>query len=118
MFGGKKHRLGTDDQVRMQNYLNDLYYGSIYVGEQDHEMSVVLDTSSDWLVLEGQDCLSCEENKYDPNTSSFFSYVDEGYSQRQYGSFVNLAVRQVQDQVCMLSFNNCVEPFNWLMIYE
>ena len=60
-------------------------------------MQVIIDTSSDWLVLEGQDCLSCRENKYDPNTSGFFSTVEEGYEKRTYGSFIELAVQQVQD---------------------
>ena len=26
--------------------------------------------------------------------------------------------REVQDQVCMLSFNNCVSPFKWFLIEE
>lgn len=87
-FGGKMHRLGTDDQVKTQNYLNQIYFGGLYVGEQDQEMQMIIDTSSDWVVIEGQDCLSCNENRYDPNTSGWFSYVEEGYEYRNYGSFI------------------------------
>ena len=91
-FGGKKHKLGTDDQVKTTNYIDQLYYGALYVGTSDQEMQVIIDTSTDWLVIEGQDCLSCNENKYDPNTSNLFAQVEEGYSNRSYGSFIDLAV--------------------------
>ena len=62
--------------------------------------------------------MTCNENTYDPNTSGWFSFVEEGYEYKLYGSFVKLVVRQVQDQICMLSFNNCIQPFNWLLINE
>ena len=89
-FGGKKRRLGINDDVRVQNYRNQMYYGAIYVGESDMEMQVIIDTSSDWLAIEGQDCLSCNENRYDSNTSGFFGVVGEEVFERTYGSFIDL----------------------------
>jgi len=57
--------------------MNKLYYGYVYVGEQDQEIAVVIDTSSDWLVIEGRGCITCKENKYDPNTSGYFAVVSD-----------------------------------------
>jgi len=37
-FGGKKHKLGFNDRVSINNYKNSLYYGKLYLGEQFSEM--------------------------------------------------------------------------------
>jgi len=54
-----------------------MYYGILYVGEQYHAMQVLIDTSSDWVILEGRECTNCAENKYDPNTSAYFSMIND-----------------------------------------
>ena len=33
-------------------------------------MDVVYDTGSDWLVVEGHECVNCQGNVYDPADSS------------------------------------------------
>ena len=43
----------------------------IYMGKF-FKMDLILDTASDWLVVEGENCDTCEGNKYDigPNLDS------------------------------------------------
>jgi hypothetical protein len=55
-------------------------------------MQVIIDTSSDWLILESQECETCQENKYDPNTSAYFSIVATRKFNRDYGSIINTEV--------------------------
>lgn len=45
-----------------------MWTGPIYMGG-DVLMDVVYDTGSDWLVVEGNNCSSCEGNVYDPTDS-------------------------------------------------
>lgn len=36
---------------------------------REKAMDVVYDTGSDWVVIEGQDCQSCEGDRYDISNS-------------------------------------------------
>ena len=40
------------------------------------QANVIFDTGSDWLLIEGRDCINCKNNNYDPNTSSLFAEVN------------------------------------------
>jgi hypothetical protein len=86
------HKLGFNDKQDITNFKNHLYYGVLYVGEQYQNMQVIIDTSSDWLILESQECETCQENKYDPNTSAYFSIVATRKFNRDYGSIINTEV--------------------------
>ena len=95
-----------------------MYYGILYVGEQYHAMQVLIDTSSDWVILEGRECTNCAENKYDPNTSAYFSMINDRQVVRDYGNIINTKVVEVQDQVCLKFDDTCIQPFRWLMVVE
>jgi len=60
------------------------------MGTQDMKMEVVFDTSSDWLVIEGQECGSCLGAKYDPTTSSAAITQSTEIIDRYYGKEIHL----------------------------
>ena len=50
-------------------------------------MDVVYDTGSDWLVVEGEACLNCEGNTYNPRQSEGDARkISTRSSTRKYGS--------------------------------
>jgi hypothetical protein len=77
---------------------------------------VLFDTGSDWLLLEGRDCENCKGARYDPNTSSYFRELNVLSSSIEYGSFIHVSGKEVQDQVCLRSFSLCVDPFEFFLI--
>ena len=52
--------------VYSQDYQNGhVWTGKILFGEDTTAMNLVLDTASDWLIVQGSDCTNCKGNKYD-----------------------------------------------------
>ena len=96
-FGSKIHRLGLDDQTGQFNLDNQLYYGPIFVGSTMQEMSLIFDTGSDWLMIEGNDCESCDNNKYDQSRSTFFNQRSSVIQNRVFGTIIHLQGREVID---------------------
>ena len=96
-FGGQKRRLGSDERTSLTNYRDTLYYGRLYMGEQYQEVQVIIDTSSDWLMVEGRECENCKENTYDPATSGYFQFTNNRTDTLQYGSMVHVRAREVED---------------------
>ena len=96
-FGSSNHRLGLNDKVPLLHGFDYLYKGSMYIGESDQEMKVIYDTGSDWLLIEGRGCESCAGALYDSNTSSYFSVTNVRVYEKEYGSFVHVKGKQVQD---------------------
>ena len=41
-----------------------IYTGTVWMGRQS-AMDLVFDTGSDWLVVEGSQCVNCEGDRYD-----------------------------------------------------
>jgi len=117
-FGGAKHRLGLNDKVPVTYGVEQLYTGSIYIGESDSEMKVIYDTGSDWLLIEGRGCENCKGSKYDPNTSSYYTEVDIRTQSKTYGSFMHVEGKEVQDQVCLKSFSLCMDPLDFFLITD
>lgn len=58
---------------------------------------MIIDTSSDWLMVEGRECENCKENRYDPATSSYFKFNNNRTDNLQYGSQVHVRAREVDD---------------------
>ena len=78
-------------------------------------MDVVYDTGSDWLVMDGVSCASCEGNKYDPADSIGDPVrVTSKTSERNYGS-ASLTGQEWTDKVC-INIGNCVENFEYFLI--
>ena len=96
--------------------VDQLYSLSLFVGESDQEIKVLFDTGSDWLLIEGKDCESCLNAKYDPNTSSYFQKSDLILRSIEYGTFFHVKGKRVKDQVCLSSFSLCVDPYEFILI--
>ena len=61
----------TSYDKTMTNYLNFQYYSTLYVGENDHEMTFTYDTGSDYLWFPLNNCSGWQgSNLYTP-TSTF-----------------------------------------------
>ena len=103
-FGGASHRLGQEgSEIRGPVVFNGnyLYSGSLFMGESNQEMQLIYDTGSDWMVVEGRDCVNCEGGRYDPNTSSYYEIVDVLTQNLKYGNLFHFKGKEVQDQVCL-----------------
>ena len=83
------------------------------------KMDVILDTASDWLIVEGSACKNCEGNVYDIGPS-----LDDGSAvlvskpgkilERSYGN-VSFLGKEYTDTVCIL-FSACVKNFEFFLI--
>ena len=62
-FGSVSKRLGVNDQIQITNYSDLIYYGSLYLGSENEEMNVMFDTSYDWLLIQGENCLTCPDGQ-------------------------------------------------------
>lgn len=81
------------------------------------EMDVVYDTGSDWLVVEGHECGSCEGNTYNPDRSEGRPRkVADKESERNYGS-ASLKGYEYFDRVC-IDLNTCVPDFEYFLITD
>ena len=78
-------------------------------------MDVVYDTGSDWLVVEGNNCSSCEGNVYDPASSQGTPIqVNANISVREYGS-ASLSGYEYLDKVC-INLSACLDSFEYFLI--
>ena len=116
-FGAAAKRLGLNDSVPQTNYQNQLYWGSIFMGDSDQEQKVIFDTSSDWLTVESSACFTCEGNVYDFNTSASYSSTTVVPVDRYYG-YTHLRGIEATDKVCLTSFSNCINPFTFFLVTD
>lgn len=77
-------------------------------------MSVIFDTASDWLAVEGDSCTSCEGNVFAESQSITSSQVNTNISQRTYGASV-LNGTEHTDQVCVAN-NVCLSDFEYFLV--
>ena len=89
-----------------------MWTGTVYMGRFT-PMDVVLDTGSDWLVVESHHCTNCEGNRYDVSSSR---QVGEEISSRIYGS-AQLEGIEYTDTVCFM-LTTCVANFEFFAIYN
>lgn len=83
------------------------------------KMDVVFDTGSDWLVVEGSNCTSCQGNTYDiqPNLDLGIAKIaSTKNSTRSYGS-AELEGIEYTDTVCAL-FSACVKNFKFFLFHK
>jgi len=59
-------------------------------------------------MIEGQECEDCKENKYDPNTSNYYTVINDIKKKKNYGNIVQTKVIEVQDQVCLKFDDGCI----------
>ena len=55
----------TRIRLSQRNDQNYQYIGKVYMGVDKQEVSVVFDTGSDWLIVQIDDCATCNEETYD-----------------------------------------------------
>lgn len=58
----------------------------MYIGTPQQEVQLILDTGSDWMVVEASDCTSCLNNTWDRFKSKTYSRVDNDYIEHVYGT--------------------------------
>ena len=109
-----KHRLGSQIEVELVNTSGYMWTGPIWMGGNTN-LNVVYDTGSDWLVIEGVDCTSCEGDKYDPAVSEGTSTrLATTISERNYGS-ASLTGYEYTDKVC-IRLGTCLNSFEFFLI--
>ena len=116
VYSGRSHKLGQDTIAghELTNLDGTMWTGEIYMGGNTL-MDVVYDTGSDWLVVEGNSCSSCEGNKYNPaNSESTAEKQSGGISERNYGS-ASLTGYEYKDRVC-LQLDSCLDDFEFFLI--
>ena len=83
------------------------------------KMDLIYDTASDWLMVEGANCDTCEGNTYDiePNLDSGNAKeLSSSTSERIYGN-ATLVGKEYTDVVCIL-FSACVNDFEFFLIEQ
>ena len=88
--------------------------GQLFVGSQATEIEVIFDTSSDWLALEGQDCLACGTNFFNATDSTSATMIGTVTSERKYND-LQMNGTEWSDKVC-LSDLACVSFFEFFLI--
>ena len=92
-----------------------MWHGEIFMGTDSIPMDIIYDTGSDWLVMEGSECTNCDDNVYDPATSTASVKVATATSQRFYGSAF-LTGYEYKDKVCLASGEYCIDEFEYFLI--
>jgi len=90
----------------------------LYLGNSYERATVVPDTGSTWLVIEGHTCSTCLGAKYDySNDAATFKVKSSTIEERNYGS-VRTKGFQATDKVCLKTNNpaTCVSDFNLFII--
>lgn len=67
------HRNLTTYDKEMTNYFEVQYYATLYIGENDHEMTFMYDTGSDTLWYPLSNCSDCHTSNLHTPTSTFSS---------------------------------------------
>lgn len=95
-----------------------MYVGSIMMGYST-ELDVVYDTGSDWLVIEGSSCVTCQGDKYDITDSLLNGHAYRktiSSSEREYGS-AKVVGREYTDTVC-IGLRHCVNSFRFFLVEQ
>ena len=102
----------------LENTSGTIWTGEIYMGKL-FKMDLVYDTGSDWMVVEGSECETCEGSNYNIELSlqtGIAEQLTEEVSEREYGR-ASLKGKEYTDTVCIL-FSTCVEHFEFFLIEE
>lgn len=82
--------------------------GTVYMGSL-YPLDVIFDTGSDYLVIEGSDCINCYGDTYDTSRSERAEQISEVKSLRVYGKD-QLEGYTWQDVAC-IALSACVFDF-------
>ena len=92
------------------------YTGEINMGFSK-KLEVMIDTGSDWLVIEGAGCTDCEGDTYDITgalETGQAEQLSKNSEERSYGAALVVG-REYTDTVCV-GMDNCVENFKFFYV--
>jgi hypothetical protein len=101
------HRLRADNQQVLTSFEDDYLQMPLYMGSSGEEMTVMVDISNDFTIIESDACSWCGGDNYDSDTSVVYEWgglssesITLGYSIFLYGS-------ESTDQICLNSVTTC-----------
>ena len=86
------------------------------MGSQNSYMDVIFDNASDWLIVEGNDCINCEGKTFNIDNSSSAKQIGTSFSQRSYGA-ASMVGSEWTDLVCV-TLQACISDFEFFLISE
>ncbi|CDW80046.1 pepsinogen a [Stylonychia lemnae] len=106
-------------EKELRNYLDIQYFGTLYLGSQQEDMTFIFDTGSSWLWAPTKDCKICHKSeKYDPKVSEFFEQISDEPTVVTYGTG-QVRGYLSQDQVCLQkNLSSCLQEFQFLSVFE
>ena len=105
-------RLGQSSVgVALETADGSIWTGTIYMGNSLTPVTVIFDTSSDWLLVEDAACGSCTGNTYHANRGRLVSAKRETL---QYGK-IEFTTLQYRDTVCVET-TQCMLNYEYLAI--
>ena len=77
-------KLGAPGDLKLPqvNVNNVEYTGTINMGTQQQRLTVVWDTGSSWIAVEGKDCSTCFEPVYNYDESDTYSWRGSSITKR------------------------------------
>ena len=109
----KEKRLGDPHIATLLSTLDNLIWtGTLYMGPSFKTVSIIFDTSSDWLAVEDSSCGSCSGNKFDASRTG--KLVNTSKVLREYGS-IAFSAYEYEDKVCLVT-TTCVNKLQYLAI--
>jgi len=91
-----------------------MWTGTVYMGMSQTNMSVVFDTGSDWMVVQGSTCVNCEGGVFNADASG--KKTNTTLQNRAYGS-ANLTGYTYKDIACLTStLASCVMNFEYFSV--
>eukprot|EP00352_Strombidinopsis_acuminata_P003835 CAMPEP_0176400840 /NCGR_PEP_ID=MMETSP0126-20121128/47948_1 /TAXON_ID=141414 ORGANISM="Strombidinopsis acuminatum, Strain SPMC142" /NCGR_SAMPLE_ID=MMETSP0126 /ASSEMBLY_ACC=CAM_ASM_000229 /LENGTH=169 /DNA_ID=CAMNT_0017777395 /DNA_START=12 /DNA_END=522 /DNA_ORIENTATION=+ len=106
---------GTDALTNVRDWL---YYGQVFVGDSKQPVKVVFDTASQWVVIESEQCGSCDA-EYDTSASTPVSLSDEEF--RVYYGRGHYTVKEYYETICLLDSGLnylCAEDYRTLIAVD
>lgn len=93
-----------------------MWTGTVYMGSQNQALNVIFDNASDWLVVEGSSCDSCQGSTFNVESSTTGQQVNDKASYRYYGA-TTMRGNEWKDQVCVTA-SACINDFEYFLITE
>ena len=93
-----------------------VWVGELFLGSEKMPMSVVFDTSSDWLAVEDKSCDTCLDAPYEAAASATALQINPAQVSRNIAN-AQVTVTEWSDTVC-LTESQCIDDFGFYLIEE
>ncbi|CDW71184.1 eukaryotic aspartyl protease family protein [Stylonychia lemnae] len=108
-------------EKELMNYFNVQYYGKLYLGSQQEQMTFIFDTGSSWLWAPTTDCTGANchpSEKYDTKQSGFYQVLADIPTSIKYGTG-GAAGYLSKDQVCLSkNQSTCMKDYSILSVFR